>query len=69
METIEHYRCKEEVSVLSNMLAANCTKKYPGLVSELEIFQRNVNFHKVALKETAEEWEFVDIGRLSGENP
>lgn len=47
------YGYKVEVSVLSNGLAVNCAKHYPGSVSDLEILQRGVGFHCAALKKTS----------------
>lgn len=63
------YGFKVEVSVLANGLAINCSRHHPGSVSDLEIFQRNVSFHKHALRKKGSDGNITDIGLHSGKYP
>ena len=40
------YGLKVEVSVLPVGLAINCTRSYPGSYADIDIFRRNMDFHK-----------------------
>lgn len=45
----ELYGYNIEVSVLQNGLSFDCTRHYPGSVSDLEIFQKNLRLHRKVL--------------------
>ena len=63
------YGFKVEMSVLPTNIAIDCTRYYPGSVSDFEIFKENIRFHKCSLKQTIEEREEADIGIHSGQSP
>ena len=54
-------------TTLPTGIAIDCTRHYPGSVSDFEIFKENIRFHKRSLKKTIEEREEVDIGIHSGQ--
>lgn len=56
------YVYKVEMFVLPVGLAINCTAHYARSVSDLEMFQRNKSFHKVATKKVDAEKEKEDFG-------
>ena len=64
------YGYKVEMSVLPNGLAVMATEHYAGSVHDLEIFRRNLSFHKRSLRKTDhDEDEFNDIGPNIAEHP
>lgn len=60
--------CKEEVSVLQNVLVIGCTTHETGSVADIEIMRENINLHADALaKTTRESDEINDMEILSDE--
>ena len=44
--------------------AINCSKHYPGAVSDIVIFYENLDFHEEALRKKGSETNIVDDGLL-----
>lgn len=65
IENHKIYRYKVEVFVLHIGLAINDTNHHPAAFPDLEICQRNRNFHKNDLEKSALEKVINDIGNLS----
>ena len=55
---------KVEVSVLPNGLAINCTDHYRGSFSDITIFRRNMEFHRVQLHKLDAEQRVPDDGPM-----
>lgn len=58
------YVYKVELSVLPTGLCIACIKNHPVLVSDLEIFWQNHNFHEEASKKVISDLQFSDDGLL-----
>ena len=63
------YGFEVEVSVHPTGIGIDCTRNYPGSVSDFEIFKEDNRFHKCSSKKTIEEREEVDIKIHSGQWP
>eukprot|EP00644_Phytophthora_capsici_P012971 jgi/Phyca11/13914/fgenesh1_pg.PHYCAscaffold_5_\ len=60
---------KVEVSVLPTGKAVNCTKHYPGHVSDIELFRKNQRFHAQSTKKPEAEKRLQDAGPLVDKYP
>lgn len=63
------YGFKVEVKFLANGFATSCSSHYPGSVSYLENFQRNVDLHETALRKKGLEIKITYLGLLLSEYP
>lgn len=63
------YGYKVEVSVLPNGLAAGSTLHYPGSVSDLEILQRNKDWHLRESSKKQGDSDVADIGLMTDKYP
>ena len=57
------YGYKVEVSVLPIRLAIQCTDHFPGSVADINIFHKDMDFHKLALAKSDQEKGYSDMGR------
>lgn len=55
------YGYETEVSVPPNGLAIGCSNRYVGCTADVDIFYRNIMWHKRQLKKTAEERNVTDV--------
>lgn len=59
------YGFKTEVSVLPKGIAIGCKAHYPGPVSDIDIFIKNITFHEDSCEKRPEELQETDVGIMS----
>ena len=58
------YGCKVEVSMPPTGQGINCSKHYPGTVSDIDIFYESLYFHEKTLRKKGNKTNIVDDGLL-----